>query len=179
MVIDVQRSQLGRDLAPYPVTRVVSNASRLVSAARAANWLVVYVRSSHLPGGGDEVRTRTDARAHSASRPHGWDQLVPELSPLPHEPVTIKRGWDAFYGSDLELQLRRHGVDNVVLCGISTNFGVEGTARAAYDRNFELVFAVDAMSAADERSHEHTLRTVFPRIGRVLSTEAIIAESRQ
>ncbi|EHX0901074.1 isochorismatase family protein [Escherichia coli] len=43
----------------------------------------------------------------------------------------IKRQWGAFYGTDLELQLRRRGIDTIVLCGISTNIGVESTARNA------------------------------------------------
>ncbi len=42
-----------------------------------------------------------------------------------------KRQWGAFYGTDLELQLRRRGIDTIILCGISTNIGVESTARNA------------------------------------------------
>jgi nicotinamidase-related amidase len=52
-----------------------------------------------------------------------------------------KRQWGAFYATDLDQQLRRRGIRTIVLGGIATNFGVESTARAAFDRGYELVFA--------------------------------------
>jgi nicotinamidase-related amidase len=86
-----------------------------------------------------------------------------------------KRQWGAFYGTELELQLRRRGVDTIILCGIATNIGVESTARNAWELGFNLVIAEDACSAADAEQHQGSFTNIFPRIARIRSTEEILA----
>ena len=83
--------------------------------------------------------------------------------------------WGAFYGTELDLQLRRRGIDTILLAGISTNVGVESTARDAYERGYEQVFVEDAMAARSPDEHLHTIRTVFARIGRVRLTAEVLA----
>ena len=62
--------------------------------------------------------------------PADWSEIVPELSPEPNDFVVTKRQWGAFYGTDLDLQLRSRKVETIVLCGNATNMGVESTARS-------------------------------------------------
>ncbi len=85
-----------------------------------------------------------------------------------------KRQWGAFYGTDTELQLRRRGIDTIILCGISTNIGVESTARNARELGFNLIIAEDACSAASSEQHQSSMTHIFPRIGRVRSVEDIL-----
>jgi nicotinamidase-related amidase len=73
------------------------------------------------------------------------------------------------------LQLRRRGVAAIVLCGIATEFGVESTARDAYERGYELIFASDAMTGRSAEGHANAIERIFPRLGRVRGTEEIIA----
>ncbi|MGA2514736.1 MAG: isochorismatase family protein [Candidatus Limnocylindrales bacterium] len=101
--------------------------------------------------------------------------MVSELGPEPSDLVITKRQWGAFYGIELDLQLRRRGIDTIFLAGISTNVGVESTARDAYERGYEQVFVEDAMAARSADEHEHTVRTVFARMGRVRSTAEVLA----
>jgi len=61
-----------------------------------------------------------------------------------------------------------------VLCDIATNFGVESTARFAYEYGYQQVFAEDAMSAVLEEGHNASVRFIFPRLGRVWKTDEII-----
>ena len=85
----------------------------------------------------------------------------------------------AFYGTDLDLQLRRRNLATIVICGIATEIGVESTARDAYEHGYEIVFASDAMTGISSESHAYSIERIFPRIGRVRSTEQIIAALRQ
>ncbi|HEX4632402.1 MAG TPA: isochorismatase family protein, partial [Gemmatimonadales bacterium] len=78
-----------------------------------------------------------------------------------------------FYGTALDLHLRRRGIRTIVLGGIATNFGVESTARDAFERNYELVFVEDAMAALTAEAHAFACQTIFPRIGRVRSTQEV------
>jgi nicotinamidase-related amidase len=53
--------------------------------------------------------------------------------------------------------------------------GVESTARDAFERAYDLVFAEDAMSARTDADHEYPMTRIFPRIGRVASTIDVLA----
>lgn len=177
VLIDLQNSQVGRSLGPYTLDSVVANANRLIQAGRETNALIVYTVTSHLTSGGDTLSVVADNRPSSPhARPAGWDHPVDALTPrrVDTDPLTVKRGWDAFYGSSLDLQLRRHGVTEIVLSGVSTNFGVEGTARAALDRGFQVVFAEDAMTSHTAELHEFAVTQLFPRMGRVMPTSEAV-----
>ena len=89
--------------------------------------------------------------------------------------LITKRQWNAFYGTEFDLQLRRRGVRTIVLGGISTNIGVESTARAAFERTYSLVLVEDAMSCASAEQHEASVRFIFPRLGHVRSTDQVLA----
>jgi nicotinamidase-related amidase len=52
---------------------------------------------------------------------------------------------------------------------------VESTARDAYERGYNQIFAEDAMADRDPEGHRHAAQAVFPRIGRVRSTAEVIA----
>jgi nicotinamidase-related amidase len=107
--------------------------------------------------------------------PPDWSELIPNLDQQPGDVVIFKRQWGAFYGTDLDLQLRRRNLTTIILCGIATEFGVESTARDAYERGYELIFAEDAMTGINAESHLNSVERIFPRLGRVRSTDAILA----
>jgi len=78
-----------------------------------------------------------------------------------------KRQWSAFTGTELDLQLRRRGIETIVLGGISTNIGVESTARSAHEHGYSLVLVEDAMSCSAPEHHHASLNHIFPRLGLV------------
>jgi nicotinamidase-related amidase len=106
--------------------------------------------------------------------PPDWSEFVPEIAPVPSDIVIAKKPWGAFYGTDLELQLRRRGMDTIVLCGISTDLGVESTARFAYEYGFQQVFAEDAMSSRSAEQHHAAVNFILKRMGRVRKTDEIL-----
>ncbi|WP_027416949.1 hydrolase [Aneurinibacillus terranovensis] len=173
VVIDLQKGIVGLKGAPYDGPAVVRNTVKMVDAFREAGGFVVFVRVDF--HGHDALRPITDNPAPAVERPSGWSELVPELNPQATDYIVTKRQWGAFYGTDLDLQLRRRGIDTIVLCGIATNIGVDTTAREAYQRNYQQIFAIDAMTALSEEAHEFTRTNVFPRIGRVRTSDEIIA----
>jgi nicotinamidase-related amidase len=176
VVIDLQRGIAGAPTAPYPAADVVARAAAVAGALRAAGGTVVLVRVTPSADGRDALRPQVDIPAwQPGPRPPDWAEIVPELGPEPGDLVITKRQWGAFYGTELDLQLRRRGIDTILLAGISTNVGVEGTARDAYERGYEQVFVEDAMAARSPDEHAHTIRTVFARIGRVRSTAGVLA----
>jgi nicotinamidase-related amidase len=107
--------------------------------------------------------------------PPDWSEFIAELDQQPTDLVILKRQWGAFYGTDLDLQLRRRGIGTIVLCGVATEFGVESTGRDSFERGYEQVFAEDAMTGVTAESHANAVERIFPRLGRVRSTEEIVA----
>ena len=84
-----------------------------------------------------------------------------------------KHQWGSFwYG--IRLQLRRRGIDTIVLSGVATGFGVDTTAREAYQHGYHIIFAEDAMGALSEQEYEYEVNYIFPFMGRVRKTDDII-----
>jgi len=177
VVIDLQKGIAGiPGGAPYAKSDVVGNSALLLAAARAAGAQPILVHVGGALDGSDRVKTMTDqAWKAPSAMPPDWSEFVAELDRQPNDLVVMKRQWGAFYGTDLDLQLRRRGLTTIVLCGVSTEFGVESTARDAHERGYQLIFAEDAMTGVTAESHANSTKRIFPRLGRVRSTEQIIA----
>ena len=154
--------------------------------AKTTALVVIDLQEGILPFAGgphtaDEVVNRAealkqpvDAPSPAKVLPENWWQHPAALGATDSDIEIIKRQWGAFYGTDLELQLRRRGIDTIVLCGISTNIGVESTARNAWELGFNLVIAEDACSAASAEQHNNSINHIYPRIARVRSVEEIL-----
>ena len=173
VLIDLQNSNVKHDLAPHSAENVVGNCVLLAQEMRERGGLVIYVHVllNELP----QVPADAPLRPQGAlAAPPDASWLAPEAGVEAQDLVIVKRQWGAFYGTELEQQLRRRGIDTLIMGGIATNFGVESTARAAYDFGFQLVFAEDAMSSFDADAHRFACENIFPKMGRVRSTHTLI-----
>jgi len=158
-----------------PSDAIVANSARLAAAFRSRGLPVVLVRTAHSADGRDRLAPRTDAPAISIKRDADFSDLSPELGLGGNDIVITKRQWDAFFGTELDLQLRRREVTGIVLAGIATSMGVESTARQAFSLGYQIAFAMDATTDLIQTAHENSLRTIFPHIGQIAMTDAIIA----
>jgi nicotinamidase-related amidase len=173
VLIDLQHGVVGRQLAPHEASDVVKKSAELAAGLREKGGTIIYVHVDVT----QILTLPTDAswpRGAGAPPPNA-SEIVPEAGRQVGDWVVTKRQWGAFYGTNIEQILRRANIRTIVMCGIATNFGVESTARAAFDEGFELVFAEDATSALSEEAHLFAYETIFPRMGRVRSTEEILA----
>lgn len=176
VVIDLQKgiASSGRTFAPHSAEVVVQNAARLAEAFRKHGMPVFLVHV--VASAADRLNVTADEQGWRPTTPLPPDasDFVPEVGPKTGDVVITKKQWGAFYGTELELQLRRRGMGSIVLCGISTNYGVESTARFAYEYGFQQVFAEDAMAAASMEAHQASINFVFKRVGRVRQTDEIL-----
>jgi len=170
IVIDLQKGIVGMPTTPYEGDAVLRRSVQLTAMARQVGALPVLVHVGGTGDGADRLVQSADQPPATAARPPDWSEFVPEIAPQADDVTILKRQWGAFYGTDLDLQLRRRGIDTLILCGIATEFGVESTARDAYERNYRQIFVADAMTGLTRESHENALSRIFPRMGHVRDT---------
>jgi nicotinamidase-related amidase len=138
IVVDVQRafedaSFWGRRNNPD----CEANVGRLIEAWRAKGEPIVFVRHD----------SEEDGSPLSPGQPGNDFQDVVTGEP---DLLVTKQVNSAFYGSpDLHEWLRSSGIDDVVICGITTNHCCETTARMAGNLGYGVRFVIDATHTFD------------------------------
>jgi nicotinamidase-related amidase len=184
LIIDMQRDfllpggfgeTLGNDvslLAP-----VVPRLMALLAAARAANIAIIHTREGHrtdladappakIARGAPNLRIG-DMAAMGRILVRGEDghDIIPELYPLPGEPIIDKPGKGAFYATDLHAILRHRSIDTLIVCGVTTEVCVHTTVREANDRGYRCVVPADCCGSYFPEFHEVGLRMIAAQGG--------------
>ena len=171
VLIDLQKGVLAMPVVPHAAAAIYERSMLLAKRFRDAGAMVVRVRVSFSSDLADAPQLPVDQPTNYSALPPGWDQF-PD-SPPPSDLLIIKRQWGAFYGTELDLQLRRRGVSRIVLGGISTNIGVESTARSAAEHGYELVIPEDLCGCLSLETHAFSFKHILPRLARITTSEAI------
>lgn len=91
--------------------------------------------------------------------------------------ITItKHNPGAFFGTDLDLQLRRRGIDTIILSGVSSSNGVYATALDAYQHAYKVIVVEDASADRVPENHTYFFRHIFPRVGWVTESEQLLQQ---
>ena len=166
IIIDMQRDflepggfgeMLGNDVTE--LRRTIEPNRRLLDAWRAAGLFVIHTREGHRPDLSDlppakRVRGRSKTRIGDPGpmgriliRGEPGHDIIPELYPLPNEPVIDKPGKGAFYATDLESILKHRGIRQLVVTGVTTEVCVNTTVREANDRGFDCLVLDDCVGS--------------------------------
>ncbi len=170
VLIDLQKGIIAAPVAPHSAADVVAAAKALAGRFRAAHAPVFLVRVEFSADFADTPRQNVDEPMRFAGPlPAGWSDFAEGLAAAGDFLIT-KRQWGAFYGTELELQLRRRGIKTIVLGGVSTNFGVESTARQGWELGFDIVAVEEICASRSAEMHAFAIGQIFPRLGRVVTS---------
>ena len=162
VIIDMQRdflepggfgAALGNDVTRLQGRR--SPVPAVLAAARANDVLVIHTREGHRPDLSDAPRAKIErgepAMRIGAPGPMGrilvrgepGHDIIPELKPVDGEPIIDKPGKGAFHQTDLHQILQKHEIENLLVCGVTTEVCVNTTVREANDRGFRCIVLSD------------------------------------
>jgi len=201
LVIDMQHGFLDEDASlSLPKWRaLIPNIQKLISAARARSIPVIFtefVYSSaipclrgdpfgmeHLPavdgeptGFGFPSNNCLIGLGAPAAGDAESAATVDELQPEPGELVVQGHTYDKFHGTHLDLGLRSHRVDRLILTGITTDVCVNATLIAGSTRNYRVTAVSDAMGAVHDHHHEACLTIWENKFARIKTTDEVHAE---
>ena len=179
VIIDMQRDflepggfgeMLGNDVSQ--LRRTIEPNRRLLEAWREAGLQVIHTREGHRPDLTDlppakKIRGRS-ATSIGDSGPMGrilirgevGHDIIPELYPLPSEPVIDKPGKGAFYATDLHAILQHRGIRQLVVTGVTTEVCVDTTVREANDRGYDCLVPADCAGSYFPEFHEMGLKMI-------------------
>lgn len=177
ILIDLQNGIVGYKTA-HPIDTVLANAARLADAFREAGLPVVIVNVN--PALANWAKVRADSPSppppSDPAQLAAFTAISPVIKIHPGDIRVTKHTWNAFFETPLHDELKKRSITQIVLGGVSTSIGVEGTARAANELGYNIAFAADAMTDTNPAAHEHTAQRIFPRIGEQGPAADIIAK---
>jgi nicotinamidase-related amidase len=179
LIIDMQRDflepggfgeTLGNDVAQ--LKRAVAPCGAVLDAARVNGLLIVHTREGHLPDLSDAppakiARGKPSLRIGDPGpmgriliRGEAGHDIVPELYPVSGEVVIDKPGKGAFYATELGDVLSKHGIDTLLVCGVTTEVCVNTTVREANDRGYRCIVLADCCASYFPEFHEAGLNMI-------------------
>jgi nicotinamidase-related amidase len=152
IIIDMLDDFVAGALANPRSERIIPHIAELAARARERGWPVVYANDAHLPGDFEERVWGPHALAGTPGA-----RVIEALAPQPGDLELPKRVYSAFHETGLDLYLRQHGVDTVILTGQHTNICVRHTAADALYRGYRIIVPPDAVEAFTAEDHDSGL----------------------
>ena len=149
--------------------QLVDPIRTLVKGCRAAGCPIIWVRQEFEPDLSDAFRDMRRRNIRLTIKGTEGCKIIPELAPLPDDPLVIKKRYSAFVGTQLDQLLSCQATDSLVLAGINTHACVRMTAIDAYQRDLDVIIPREAVSSYDREHSDVSLRYMDGKIASVVS----------
>jgi nicotinamidase-related amidase len=154
---------------------VIPNIRRLQDAFRAAGMEVIHFRSAALTKDARDRSWRHKVRGSFIPKDSKEAQILEEVAPVGDE-LVISKTTSGIFTTPIDRILRNLGIDTTVFVGVATNQCVETSVRMSSEYDYKTVLVEDACSAADQESHESSVRNLSDVYAKIKSTDEVLAE---
>jgi len=174
MIVDMQNDFV-KKLSPELVHALAERTNRLIEVFSARAFPIYVVITEHKPDGSDALQKARDERDIPAIKGSAGAQLVEGLTIPSSARFLSKTKYSAFFGTDAD-QLLQNFFGTLVIAGVNTHACVRASAVDACQRDLAVVIPADCVASYDDQYHQESLRYLGARVGRVLSSDALIRE---
>ncbi|WP_116951386.1 cysteine hydrolase family protein [Jiangella endophytica] len=133
---------------------------RLIDLARSAGVPVVFIQEVHKPSMVDIGRELDGAEGPHCIEGDDGTELASWLDPRPEEFVIRKRRYSAFFGTELEIVLKAHRAETLLLVGGLTDVCIHYTAVDAHQHDYRVRVITDCVGGSSERAHGYALEAI-------------------
>lgn len=158
LIIDMQQDFFREGPLAERKERLVSNINQLVDTARSTDTPIIWVRQEYAADLHDApLHNRRNRKSVNLQGTEG-STLLPELDHQPTDHEVIKKWFSAFYETNLEELIHELGVEQLIVCGVNTMTCVRVTAIDAYQRDLQVILALDCVDAHDQEQHDNSIK---------------------
>jgi nicotinamidase-related amidase len=176
--IDLLEDFLGKPPLTDQRARIATAVTELAVIARRAGFPVIWVRQEFETDLSDAFLSMREAGTSVTIKGTVGCQLISEIETERGDYEIIKKRYSAFYNTGLSQLLGDLGCTHVVICGVNTHACVRTTAVDAFQRDFHVLLATDAIASYDEEYHRESLRYMEQSIGVAMNNRDIEAAIR-
>ncbi len=156
----------------YPQNReILPRIKKVLEACRKHNILIIFFRHSYRKDKFDKNLLNMRPNCIEGT---GGDEIDPMLEVDPAKDYVIKkRRYSGFVGTDLDMILREHGIENTIIIGTKTNCCIRATVTDAYYLNYNAIVVSDCVATNDETVNQVHLTDIRKYLGKVITSEEL------
>jgi len=178
LIIDMQYDFLSKNspLFVNDCKDVIMNIKEILTKFREKNLTRIFIKREHRKSGVDIdlVRLEIFKKSGVLLENEFGSQIVDDLKPKNDEIVIVKRRFSAFFGTELDLILRRLGIKTLILSGIQTPNCIRATAFDGISYDYEVIVFSDATKSKNEKTQIQNLLDMQDAGIKILSTKDIL-----
>ena len=153
---------------------IVAKSNQAIDAARKSGIKIIFTKVGFEVGfpevGVNTIPAFQQAKANNLFSGE-QSKLVPQLNAAAGDIVINKKRFGAFAGNDLNLILHAHGINNLIMAGVSSSGVVLSTLRLAADTDYRVTILSDCCADKDAEVHKMLVEKIFPMQAKVINCE--------
>jgi len=156
---------------------IVTNIKKILNIYREKKLQIIFVKREHRKSGIDIDKTRVEIFKKSKGLILENDkssEIIDDLKPLKDEIIVIKRRWSSFFGTELDILLRRLNINNLIVTGIQTPNCIRATVYDALSLDYNVIVISDATASKSEEIQKNNLFDIENLGVDVLTTNELI-----
>jgi ureidoacrylate peracid hydrolase len=162
----------------------IPNMLQVLNAARKAELRVFYaMHRRYRPGDYETWKyiapIQKGAWSHKTFEYGTWGgEIRSEFQPKPGE-IVASEHWcsSGFANTDLDLQLKKHGIHKLIVIGMIAHTCIEATVRYAAELGYEVTVVSDAVADYSDREMRAALEVNLPNYASAIVSTAVIVDS--